>query len=271
MPQFQGTVDQIEKNTNKVTAISGNETSYQYPTVTAVKNYIIDFFAGRPTIWVKASEEEMLETPAKIGDICVRTDLSNARYMLKEYPESTLANWILLPTPTDVVDSVNSKTGAVTLDYADVGAVSISITINGKPLTDDITIVPEDIGAEESNWSPTLNSWDQSWTGTFSVEQANYYRFGNLTYASCVLKITSVGTVSGSGNLVLGGLPYHSKYDAFGVFQFNSDRGFQGSEKGGTTECSVGTEYVTFDGINYGDLQENWYLGINITYINSGV
>lgn len=66
------------------------------------------------------SQAAMLALTVQQGDVCVRSDI-NQTYILKTEP-NILANWVLLPTPTDAVLSVNTKTGAVTLTYSDVGA-----------------------------------------------------------------------------------------------------------------------------------------------------
>lgn len=49
------------------------------------------------------------------------------------------------------VTSVNNKTGQVTLDASDVDAVPTSRTINGKPLSSNITLSAYDIGAAASS------------------------------------------------------------------------------------------------------------------------
>jgi hypothetical protein len=61
----------------------------------------------------------MLALDAQTGDVAVRTD-ENKCYILKQKPANTLANWVLLRTPTDLVLSVNGKTGAVVLTTSDV-------------------------------------------------------------------------------------------------------------------------------------------------------
>lgn len=61
-----------------------------------------------------SSQSAMLALTAQTGDVAVRTD-ENKTYMLKASPASTLANWVLLRTPTDAVLSVNGQTGAITL------------------------------------------------------------------------------------------------------------------------------------------------------------
>lgn len=66
-----------------------------------------------------ADQTAMLALTAQTGDIAVRSD-ENKTYMLKASPASTLANWIMLKTPTDVVLSVNGKTGVVSLTTSDI-------------------------------------------------------------------------------------------------------------------------------------------------------
>ena len=71
-------------------------------------------------VFEASSEAEMLAlTGAETGDICVRSD-TNTTFILKATPSSTLANWVELKTPTDLVQSVNSKTGVVVLTTTDV-------------------------------------------------------------------------------------------------------------------------------------------------------
>lgn len=76
------------------------------------------------------SQAAMLALSAEKGDVCIRTDESKT-YILQSEPASTLANWIELATPTDLVQSVNGKTGTVVLNYEDVGAVQANSAITG--------------------------------------------------------------------------------------------------------------------------------------------
>lgn len=75
------------------------------------------------------SEEAMLELPASPGDICIRTD-EGKTYVLTADPASTLSNWTEI-TLAGSVESVNNKTGIVTLSAADVGAVATNDAITG--------------------------------------------------------------------------------------------------------------------------------------------
>lgn len=70
--------------------------------------------------YVVSTQSAMLALVAEIGDICVRTDL-NKTFILKQEPASTLSNWQELLTPDCKVQSVNGKTGAVTIGKSDVG------------------------------------------------------------------------------------------------------------------------------------------------------
>lgn len=60
-----------------------------------------------------ATEAAMLALTAERGDIAIRTD-ENKSYVLAAEPATTLANWKLLRTPTDVVLSVAGLNGAIT-------------------------------------------------------------------------------------------------------------------------------------------------------------
>ena len=66
-----------------------------------------------------ASETAMLALTAQTGDVAVRSDI-NTTFILKTSPASTLANWVKLKTPTDLVQSINGKTGVVTLTTNDI-------------------------------------------------------------------------------------------------------------------------------------------------------
>ena len=82
-----------------------------------------------------ASQAAMLALTAERGDIAVRTDL-NKTFALSAAPASTLGNWVELRSPTDVVQSVAGKTGAVTLLKADVGLGSVDNTSDAnKPVS----------------------------------------------------------------------------------------------------------------------------------------
>ena len=68
---------------------------------------------------VVADQTAMLALDAQEGDIAIRTD-GTGSWILTASPASTLANWKQLSAPTDLVTSVNGKTGTVTLTTGDI-------------------------------------------------------------------------------------------------------------------------------------------------------
>jgi len=64
--------------------------------------------------YIAASQSAMLALPANKGDAAVRTDISQT-FLLSNSPATTLANWVLLLTPTAPVQSVNGYIGNVSL------------------------------------------------------------------------------------------------------------------------------------------------------------
>jgi hypothetical protein len=79
-------------------------------------------------VFEAASDSGMIAlSTAHAGDVCIRSDV-NKTFILKAPPYSTLANWVQLPTPQDLVLSVAGKTGAVTLGKSDVGLDSVDNT-----------------------------------------------------------------------------------------------------------------------------------------------
>ena len=81
-------------------------------------------------VFTANSEQSMLALSAQKGDVCIRSDV-NKTYLLMDEPASTLSNWVQISNTTAVV-SVNNKTGDVTLDSDDVGAVSKNNAITGS-------------------------------------------------------------------------------------------------------------------------------------------
>ena len=78
------------------------------------------------------SEAEMLNLPAVVGNMAIRTDLGKT-FVLMEEPASTLSNWLELVTTSDV-QSVNGQTGNVQLTKADVGLGNVNNTADSdKP------------------------------------------------------------------------------------------------------------------------------------------
>ena len=87
---------------------------------------------GNSTVPVD-SEAAMLNLPAVVGNMAIRTDIGKT-FVLAEEPANVLENWVELVTTSDV-QSVNGKTGNVTLTKADVGLSNVSNTADSdKPV-----------------------------------------------------------------------------------------------------------------------------------------
>lgn len=123
--------------------------------------------------FVVASEAAMLAlSTAQEGDVAVRTDL-NKTFILKTTGYNTLANWQELLTPTDKVQSVNGKTGTVTVSLSDLGGVAsdtfTSHTGSNVHLTD----------IQRSKIDNTDNTRIMSLFGIASSDATDEYEYGD--------------------------------------------------------------------------------------------
>jgi hypothetical protein len=68
------------------------------------------------------SQAEMLALDAIVGNIAIRTDITDAsnQFILTALPAGFLDNWMQLPMPVSPVKSVNGKTGNVIIEAADL-------------------------------------------------------------------------------------------------------------------------------------------------------
>ena len=65
------------------------------------------------------SQGAMLQLQAQPGDVAVRSDIEKS-FILKEKDATSIDSWVELKSPTDKVQSVNGKTGAVVLTTTDI-------------------------------------------------------------------------------------------------------------------------------------------------------
>lgn len=68
--------------------------------------------------------------------------------------------------PTYTADEVGARPDTWTPSAADVGAVPTTRTINSKPLSSDVTLTAEDVGAGEPSNSTTITLTAAGWTGS---------------------------------------------------------------------------------------------------------
>lgn len=79
--------------------------------------------------FVVASQVAMLALTAETGDVAIRTDTSTT-YILQGTDPTVLGDWVLLATPTDVVTSIFSRTGAVTAQSGDYNTSQVTENTN---------------------------------------------------------------------------------------------------------------------------------------------
>jgi hypothetical protein len=80
------------------------------------------------SVKVLASEAEMLAlSTAVIGSVVIRTDESK-NYVLSQSNPAERANWVQLLTPAAPVQSVNGKTGTVSISQTDIGLENVQNT-----------------------------------------------------------------------------------------------------------------------------------------------
>ena len=112
---------------------------------------VVPAVAITDTFTVNSSSDLTWLTTAEKWDIAICPSEWKT-YILYDDPYSTAANWKTLPTPTDAVSSVNSKTWVVTLDADDIDDTN---TTNKFVTASDLTNL--------WNLSGT-NTWDQTAT-----------------------------------------------------------------------------------------------------------
>lgn len=146
---------------------------------------------------VVSSQAAMLALTAQKGDMAIRTD-EGKTYVLKQSPASTLANWQALATPTAPVQSVNSKTGNVSLTYTDVSAEGklVNTTTKGSIVDNDGAIILD--SAASNGTKKVLWSTIKSALKTYFDTLYNNYSLPTMSSA------TKGGAKVGSGLTMVG-------------------------------------------------------------------
>ena len=144
-----------------------------------LKSSIIPQIAITDT-FVVASQAAMLAlSTAQVGDVAVRTDL-NKSFILKADGYSTLANWQELLTPTDKVQSVNGKTGAVTISCSDIGAATTTQLSNHASSDIHLTTTQKTKIADSKNYLIISGASQTVATSTSSTDITNNCIIGGL-------------------------------------------------------------------------------------------
>jgi len=139
----------------------------QLPPLALSETYVVD------------SEAEMVNLPAQIGDIAVRTDL-NKSFIKGSSNTGTAADWVELLSPPNAVLSVNGQTGNVLLNMGDINNVDLSGILDGYLLQYDNNVggwkvvSPDNIGRTTfTALDDTPNNYTNSDGYILKVDEAN--------------------------------------------------------------------------------------------------
>ncbi len=122
----------LKLNANKVGALSGVASLDASGKVPTDQIPAISF----SSVKVLKSEAEMLAlSTAVVGSVVIRTDESK-NYVLAQANPAVLANWIQLLTPAAPVQTVNGRTGTVSISATDLGLGNVQNTSDAnKPVS----------------------------------------------------------------------------------------------------------------------------------------
>lgn len=167
-------------------------------------------------IFTVENEAEMLGLTAQTGDVAIRTD-ENKTYILSAEPASAKANWKQILTPAAPVQSVNGKTGVVTLTAEDVGATDEKVKIT--------TITAE--GSEGRAFAIPFTDNSSTYTG-------------GLTMCNSVLRLTGGDGIT--AQLIIGNGQGTFKGHLMGTADYASQAGYLSSgSKIGLSGAVTGT------------------------------
>lgn len=151
------------------------------------------------------NQSAMLALTAQHGDVAIRTDDGNKKYMLLDDDPTELANWTVMGTGNGDVNSVNGQTGTVVLGYADVGAAPASTATSLSSHTSD-TANPHSVTKSQVGLGNVDNTADssKSFTATQISDSTSVGR-GVVTAANAAAARTAIGAGTGNGDVTLTG------------------------------------------------------------------
>lgn len=116
------------------------------------------------------SQAEMLALTAERGDIAIRNDTGRL-YILSTDDPTTLANWKIVPLPTDTVISVAGRTGVVTLANTDISGLGTASTLD-VPASGDASsaqVVKGNDGRLSDARTPTAHHGSHAYGGSDAI------------------------------------------------------------------------------------------------------
>jgi len=192
----------LKLDANKVGALSGVASLDASGKVPTDQIPAISF----SSVKVLKSEAEMLAlSTAVIGSVVIRTDESK-NYVLAQANPAVLANWIQLLTPAAPVQTVNGKTGTVSISATDLGLGNVQNTSDAnKPVSsaaqtelDKKVDKVDGKGLSTNDYTTTEKTKLASITGTNTGDQdlSGYATNVNLALKANTASPTFTGTVT---------------------------------------------------------------------------
>lgn len=265
----------------KADLVSGKIPTAQLPAVTIGEAFTV------------SSQAAMLALAAQNGDIAIRTDQSNRKYLLTG-TASTLSSWVEIGV-ADIVQSVNGQTGVVALAKGDVGLGNVTneaqipktlIDAKGDLLvgTANDTIARLGVGtngqvlaadsAESSGlkWvtasGPALLQKDVAGNGNITLSAAEWsnrdIELTGVRTGSLILTAPRHGLVSFK-NSSTGSSPLGSSYlvSGAGTTEWNGTYTYAGTYNGTSYFSKDGTHYLVYEA-------GSWYLSSTASSPGSG-
>ena len=108
--------------------------------------------------------------------------------------------------------TINRDTGNVTISTGNVviGTAGKGIDFSAQTQSTVYTASSEILDHyEEGSWTPTFLGQGSEPTQSYHHQVGRYTRIGNICYIQCNVEFSASGISAGSGNLILGGLPFN--------------------------------------------------------------
>lgn len=182
---------------NGVATLDGNTKipSTQLPAIAITSTFVV------------VSEAAMLALTAQEGDVAVRSDL-NKSFILAGSDPTILANWQELLTPTDAVQSVDGRTGTVSLsDLYDAAGSASTAESNANSYSDSLASNYDPAGsasaaqtAAEAYADSLAVNYDPA--GSAATAESNANSYTDSAVSTHNLDTTSVHGISNTADLV---------------------------------------------------------------------
>lgn len=159
-------------------------------------------------LFTVASQAAMLALTAQIGDVAVRTDQGNARYMLLGSNPATIGNWSRVLVPADVVSSIAGLMGDIGAAQARA-ALALEVGSNVQAWDADLDSIAAITGTNRLLFRNAAGIWQPRGLGAGltddgtnivagggSMREQDFTIFDGSTVRGCDYQATTAQTVT---------------------------------------------------------------------------